>query len=101
MPRFSKFIFLTIQAAFAQAIFAQVVFAVAPSAETPSKVVDLGELSVNGEVRRPNITWIDSQKLVNEALPGVVKAEIELFESRLLEPDLPHGEQRELPKQNE
>lgn len=51
-----------------------------------SKVVDLGEMSVHGEIRRPAITWIDSQKPVKDVLSSVVKKEFERFEAELLRP---------------
>src|SRR3989338_1957163 len=49
-----------------------------------SKVVDLGEMSVHGEIRRPAITWIDSQKPVKDVLSDIVKKEFERFETELL-----------------
>ncbi len=52
------------------------------------KVVDLGEMSVQGELRRPAITWIDSQKSVRELMPSIWKSEYESFELQLLEPTL-------------
>lgn len=51
-----------------------------------SSVVDLGQLSVTGEVRRPAISWIDSQKSVREMVPSLVKSEYDAYESELLEP---------------
>ena len=50
------------------------------------RTVDLGEMSVNGEIRRPSIQWIDSQKPVKDLLPEIVKIEFERFEAALLAP---------------
>jgi hypothetical protein len=50
------------------------------------KMVDLGEISVMGEVRRPNLLWIDSQKSVRELLPEIIKSEYEAYTKELLEP---------------
>ena len=52
------------------------------------RVVDLGELSVTGEVRRPSINWIDSQKPVKESMSAVVRRELEAHEAVLLGPEL-------------
>src|SRR4051812_40551020 len=51
-----------------------------------SGVIDLGEMSVEGELRRPSITWIDSQKPVNSVLGAYMDEEFERFESSLLHP---------------
>lgn len=54
--------------------------------ESSSSVVDLGQLSVTGEVRRPAISWIDSQKSVREMVPALIKIEYDAYEQTLLEP---------------
>jgi len=59
-------------------------FAANAPEKPPGKVVDLGETSVNGEVRRPSITWIDSQKSVRDDLPEVFRKEFDEFEGCLL-----------------
>ena len=61
-------------AAFGQAIAAE-----------ESGVIDLGEFSVTGELRKPSIQFIESQKSVREVLPEIFKAEFEEFENTLLE----------------
>jgi len=61
-------------------------------ADESSKVVDLGQMSVTGDVRRPTITWIDSQKTVREKLPSLVKEDYEIFEASLLQPEVAEGE---------
>ena len=53
-----------------------------------SKVVDLGEMEVQGDIRRPAITWIDSQKPVKDGLSSIIKTEFERFETQLLAPAL-------------
>jgi hypothetical protein len=52
--------------------------------DSDSSVVDLGQVSVTGEVRRPAISWIDSQKAAREAVPGLLKSEFEKYEENLL-----------------
>lgn len=55
--------------------------------EKKSKVFDLGEMSVVGELSKPGIQWIDSQRLIKEQLPQILKAEFERIENKLLQPD--------------
>jgi len=50
------------------------------------KVLDLGELEVDGEVRRPNVNWVDSQKRVREMLPELHRGEFHAIEETLLKP---------------
>ena len=50
------------------------------------KVLDLGEIEIKGEVRRPNINLIYSKKYFDEALTVVAKKELKNLESRLLKP---------------
>lgn len=57
--------------------------------EEPSQTVDLGQMSVSGEVRRPAINWIDSQRTVKGKIPEFLKADYEQFVQRLLKPELP------------
>jgi hypothetical protein len=50
-----------------------------------SQVVDLGQMSVSGDVRKPSISWIDSQKAVRDQVPGFLKYDFEEFERTLIE----------------
>ena len=50
-----------------------------------SKVVDLGQMSVSGDVRKPSISWIDSQKAVRDQIPVFLKYDFEEFERTLME----------------
>ncbi|MBF0208037.1 MAG: hypothetical protein HQK53_14250 [Oligoflexia bacterium] len=51
-----------------------------------SNTVDLGDINVAGEVRKPSIAWIDSQKAVKDQLPDIFKNEFAEFEAELLKP---------------
>lgn len=57
-----------------------------PAQSGGGKVVDLGEMSVQGELRKPNISWIDSQKNVRDILPDYLKSEFNSFEAKLVTP---------------
>ncbi len=63
-----------------------------------STVIDLGEISVEGELRKPAITWIDSKKAVNEVVPSLFESEFDSFEHSLLSPtqDLNHNKNLDL-----
>lgn len=54
----------------------------------PSKerVIDLGDAEVEGELRRPSINWIDSQKNARERLVDVFSSEYDEFQAKLLKP---------------
>lgn len=54
--------------------------------EPQAGVIDLGQMSVNGELRKPSVTWIDSQKAVKDLIHAYLKPEFDAFESKLLEP---------------
>lgn len=69
--------------------------------ENDSKVIDLGEMSVTGEVRKPSIQWIDSQKSVKEHLPSLLKGEFERFEEQLLRPSSLSDESKSILKSQE
>ena len=55
---------------------------------TPSgkKVLDLGELEVEGEVRRPPVDWIDSNKRIKQQIPGLYASQFRKLEEELLRP---------------
>lgn len=54
-------------------------------ADNSSQVVDLGQMSVSGDVRKPSISWIDSQKAVRDQIPVFLKCDFEEFEKTLIE----------------
>lgn len=49
-------------------------------------VIDLGQLEVEGELRRPSVEWIDSQKRVRDWMPGLHQDEFMRLEAQLLKP---------------
>lgn len=51
-----------------------------------NKVLDLGEIEIKGEVRRPNINLIYSKKYINEAMLLIVRKELQKLEKELLKP---------------
>ena len=51
------------------------------------KVLDLGEIEITGEVRRPNINLIYSKKYIDKAVNVIVKDELKKLEKELLQPD--------------
>lgn len=53
------------------------------------KVLDLGEIEITGEVRRPNINLIYSKKYFDEAMTAVAKRELKALEGELLKPAPP------------
>ena len=59
----------------------------AAAARPQEKVLDLGEIEIIGEVRRPNINMIYSKKYFNEAISAVAKQELKNLESELLQPE--------------
>lgn len=54
------------------------------ASEPEPQVIDLGQTSVNGELRKPAISWIDSQKSVREALSDHLRVELKAFEAEVL-----------------
>ena len=50
------------------------------------KVIDIGNLEVDGELRRPNVNWIDSQKRIKDLLPAFHREEFRALERELLKP---------------
>ena len=51
-----------------------------------SAVVDLGQMSINGELRRPSVQWIDSKKSLRPELPKIAQEELVRLEEKLLQP---------------
>lgn len=49
-------------------------------------VIDLGQLEVEGEIRRPPIDWIDSQKRAKQNLLNLYARQFALIEEALLKP---------------
>ena len=57
------------------------------SAVGKEKVLDLGAIEIQGEVRRPNIKLVYSKKkYFNKALSAIAKDELRAFEKELLKP---------------
>ena len=52
------------------------------------KVLDLGEIEITGEVRRPNINLIYSKKYIKRAVNIIAREEFKKLESDLLKPSL-------------
>lgn len=53
---------------------------------TKNGVLDLGQLEVEGEVRKPGVSWIDSQKKMKGLLPELFKMEMQRLERKMLAP---------------
>ncbi len=53
-----------------------------------AKVLDLGELEVKGEVRRPNLNLVYSKKYFKKAIREMARSELKQFEQQLLKPGL-------------
>jgi hypothetical protein len=72
----------------------------AANSSRPGTVIDLGQLEVEGEVRRPQLAWIDSQRHLKDLLPGFHRSEFGAFEAELTRPmtraDLAKAEKAEL-----
>ena len=54
--------------------------------EEEGKVLDLGEIEITGEVRRPNINLIYSKKYINKAMILIAREELKKLERELLKP---------------
>jgi hypothetical protein len=52
------------------------------------KVIDLGELEVEGEVKRPQVNYVDSQRKIKESIPEFHREGFTELENKLLKPDL-------------
>ena len=55
--------------------------------KTP-KVIDLGELEVEGEVKRPQVNYVDSQRKIKESIPEFHREGFTELEDKLLKPEL-------------
>jgi hypothetical protein len=51
---------------------------------TKKRVIDLGELEVTGEVRRPPVLWIDSDQKVRNEIPKLYRKQFLALEEELL-----------------
>ena len=56
-----------------------------------AKVLDLGEIEVTGEVRRPNLNLVYSKEYFNSAIRDMAHGELEKFEKQLLRPGVRTG----------
>lgn len=57
---------------------------VAPAAES-SKVIDLGDIEVKGELRKPFVQYVDTEKTTQKLLPELSRQKLEEFERKLLQ----------------
>ena len=53
-----------------------------------AKVLDLGELEITGEVRRPNLNMVYSKKYFKKAVRDMAQSELKKFEQKLLKPGM-------------
>ena len=65
------------------------------------KVLDLGEIEITGEVRRPNINLIYSKKYIDKAVNVIVREELEKLEKDLLQPEPEIGRQFKKEEKNQ
>ena len=56
------------------------------SAGAKKKVLDLGEIEITGEVRRPNVNLVYSKKYFKKAMNQMARKEFKQFETELLQP---------------
>ena len=56
-----------------------------------AKVLDLGEIEVTGEVRRPNLNLVYSKEYFNSAIRDMAHGELDKFEKKLLRPGVRTG----------
>ena len=50
------------------------------------KVLDLGEIEITGEIRRPNVNLVYSKKYFSKAMNEMARHEFKQFEAELLKP---------------
>ncbi len=62
------------------------------------RVLDLGELEVEGEVRRPPVDWIDSSKRIKGQIPALYASQFRKLEEELLKPITKEKAVKVLPK---
>ena len=51
------------------------------------KVLDLGEFEITGEVRRPNVNWLRSNRNFRDSVDSMTLDELKKFEEELLKPE--------------
>lgn len=56
----------------------------ASSGTKKSRVIDLGQLEIEGELRRPPVNWVGNYKGMRELLPILYAAEFERLESEVV-----------------
>jgi hypothetical protein len=59
-----------------------------PDAAMAKRVIDVGDLEVKGEVRRPFIQYIDTDKAAENMIPDLAKKELHDFEQELLKTEV-------------
>ena len=74
-------------AALLTGLFSFCAFGEGGKAEKGERILDLGEIEVTGEIRRPNINLIYSKKYFDEAITVVAKQELKNLERELLRPE--------------
>ncbi len=50
------------------------------------KIIDIGELQIEGELRRPNMQWLDSSKRMREHLARIYVEQFRRLEDEMLRP---------------
>ncbi len=48
------------------------------------KMVDLGEYEIEGQIRKPSIQWIETQKKIQQSIQIVFESQLEKLEKELL-----------------
>jgi hypothetical protein len=66
-------------------ILAQILLSSRARSDSNEKVLDLGQLDVEGQVRRPTVEWIDSQKSARDRIPNLYIQEFARVERELLD----------------
>ncbi len=65
----------------------------AKPSKTQSKIIDLGDLEVQGELRRPNLFMIESSQRLDSIVEKAASKKWELLEKELLNLDDPRSAQ--------
>ncbi len=55
------------------------------------KIIDVGNLEIKGEIRRPFIQYLDTDRATTAALPAVADRALKDYEASLLKPALPRA----------
>lgn len=50
------------------------------------RVIDLGQVEIEGELRRPQVRWVDSSKRMKDLLPRIHSERFQAIEKKLLKP---------------